>query len=118
VTHDELTSYYEELYFDEFYRVLVLRDESGYLVSVDVYAKKNSFEYSNRICIDKVCLLVKELETPREVLHGVIKVLIVAVKVHDNPVEVVSVKWILDHKPSREEIEELYKASWRLLSSF
>lgn len=105
---------HEEVYFDEFYRVLVLGEKGKYIVSVDVYAKSEKFEYSNSTCVDNVCLLVKEVKELPSSVQGIIKTLIIAVKVLENPVEIVSVKWLLDHKPSREEIEKIYRESWRL----
>jgi len=108
---------YEELYFDEYYRVLVLSERDNYIVSVDVYVKKDKFEYSSETCTDNVCLLVREIKETHCKVPGVTRVLVIAVKVRENPVEVVSVKWILDHKPSREEVEELYRESWRLATS-
>jgi len=111
------THYYEEIYFDEFYRVLVLSEESSFIVSVDVYMKKASFESSKKTCIDDICLLLREVEEASRALPGVIRVLVVAIKVRENPVEVVSVKWILDHKPSKEEIKDIYKKSWELINT-
>jgi hypothetical protein len=111
------THHYEEIYFDEFYRVLVLSEKSSFIVSVDVYMKKTSFESSKKTCIDDICLLLKEVEEASKALPGVIRVLVVAIKVRENPVEVVSVKWILDHKPGREEIEHIYKESWGLINT-
>ena len=111
---------YEEIYFDEFYRVLVIREGDTYIVSVDVYSKRDNFEYSNRTCTDDVCLLIREVgevTSLHEILHGVLKILVVAVKVRDNPVEIVNVKWILNRKPSGKEIKEIYKLSWQLATS-
>ncbi|MCC6034299.1 MAG: hypothetical protein LM567_02210 [Desulfurococcaceae archaeon] len=109
--------YYEEIYFDEFYRVLVLSEKDNFIVSVDVYVKKASFESPKETCIDNICLLLKEVKDASRTLLGVINILVVAIKVRENPVEVISVKWILNHKPSREEIEYIYKKSWEIVNT-
>jgi hypothetical protein len=107
---------YEEIYFDEYYRVLVLGEKGNYIVSVDVYARREEFEYSEKTCVNSVCLLVKEVREATSSVQGVLRVLVIAVKVLENPVEIVNVKWILDHKPDRDEVEKIYKESWKLVS--
>jgi len=106
----------EEYYFNEYYRVLVIKDEEGYVVSVDVYESKWSHSNYKSTCIDDTCLLAKEVEAGDLELNisGVRKLVIIGVKV-GNKAEVISVKWILNHKPSYEELETIFKKSWQLV---
>lgn len=111
VNNHELTGTLEEYYFDDYYRVLVMRDENKYVVSVDVYHAKWEYPDYEDLCIENVCLLVKEI-VPRETsIRGVEKVIVIGVKVKDK-YETIGVKWTIDHKPSSDEVYNIYRESW------
>jgi hypothetical protein len=115
-TGDE-ADYLEEYYFDNFYRVLVIRENEKYVVSVDVYY--NGWKYINQkeVCVENTCLLVKEIDPNdvKAVFQSVEKIFIIGVKVNDK-LETVNVKWVSNSKPNREVIEEIYKYSWKIAS--
>ncbi|MEM2025276.1 MAG: hypothetical protein QXW94_03195 [Desulfurococcaceae archaeon] len=108
----------EELFFDEYYRMLVLEDLNRFIISVDVY--KPGWDYTNYkdVCINETCLLLKEL-SPSEInldaaMGGVEKVVVVGVKVGAK-FETIGVKWFMKHKPSSEEVRSIYERSWRII---
>lgn len=106
----------EEHYFDEYYRVIVISEEGKYIVSVDVYRVGWSYKNYKEICIENICLLLKELpiNLVGTTLRGVEKVILVGTRVGDK-YETINVKWIVDHKPSDVELQELYDFSWKLI---
>ncbi|MEM0325732.1 MAG: hypothetical protein QW733_01690 [Desulfurococcaceae archaeon] len=105
----------EEYYFDDYYRVVVVRDEQDHIVSVDVYRPTWKYDSYESICVENVCLLISVLRNPEiSAIHGVKKIIVIGVKVNEK-VETVNVKWIVDHKPSRSEVEAMYRESWRLV---
>ncbi|MEM4490547.1 MAG: hypothetical protein QXK41_05245 [Desulfurococcaceae archaeon] len=107
----------EEYYFDNFYRVVLLRDDEKYVVSVDVYYAGWKYDDQRKICVENTCLIIKEID-PSETsisLQDVERIFVIGVKV-DNKFETINVKWILKSKPCREVIETIYKFSWKLAS--
>lgn len=108
-------SFIREYYFDEYYRVIVVRDGEKYVVSVDVYRPNWVFSDHREICAENTCLLFKELDNRVMGVSGVEKTIIIGAKT-GNRVETINVKWIIDHEPSEEEIREMYKYSWSIVS--
>ena len=109
--------YLEEYYFDNFYRVLVVRENEKYVVSVDVYYNEWKRIDQKEVCVENTCLLVKEVD-PNDVkalFQSVEKIFIIGVKVNDK-LETVNVKWVFNSKPSREVMEKIYKYSWKIAS--
>jgi len=105
----------KEYYFDDYYRVLVIESGSKYVISVDVYYADWKYGNYREVCIGEVCLLVKEL-APSEInvnFANVEKVMVIGVRVGDKR-ETVNVKWIMGSKPGDDEIEGIYRHSWRI----
>lgn len=108
----------EEYYFDEYYRVLVMGEENKYVVSVDVYYASWKYSEYRELCVGEVCLLVKDI-LPSEVkvsISGVEKISVIGVKVKDK-CETINVKWIMNRKPTNEEISSIYKDSWSIVKA-
>lgn len=106
----------EEYYFDDYYRVLVINEEGKYVVSVDVYYANWRYSEHRELCIEEVCLLVKEI-TPSQVkanVDGVMKIMVIGTKVKDKH-ETINVKWIMNRKPSSNEILGIYRDSWNIV---
>lgn len=106
----------EEYYFDDYYRVVILRENGSYVVSVDVYSSDWIFKSFESICVENVCMLVKRLKDIPTEVNGVSEIIIIGVRVKDK-LETINVKWVMDHKPSREELERVYRSSWQLITS-
>lgn len=108
----------EEYYFDDYYRVVVVKDGQDYVVSVDVYKNSWAYDVYESICVENTCLFVKRLSgDSTRCVSGVREVMITGVKV-GSKVETINVKWILDHKPSFQEVGALYECSWRLITYY
>mgnify|MGYP001772586198 CR=1 FL=1 len=111
-----LKSKIEEYYFNEYYRVLVIEDEEGYVVSVDVYKNSWKYEDAESICVENTCLLLKKIKgNPTSNITGVKEVIVIGARVGSS-LETINVKWLLDHKPSLEEVRAIYESSWQLIS--
>lgn len=108
----------EEYYFDDYYRVIVIRSSQYYVVSVDVYVNHWIFDVYESTCIEDTCLLVKKLgEDALECISGVREIMVVGVKV-GSKLETINVKWFVDHRPSAQEVETIYRCSWKLITSY
>ena len=106
----------EEHYLNDYYRVLVIRDNDKYIVSVDVYRAEWKYQDYFVNCINEVCLLFKEIENLDISidLNGVEKIIVIGSRVKDK-YETINVKWILNHKPSQTEVEKIYQYSWKII---
>lgn len=104
-----------EYFFDNYYRVVVLEDEGGFLVSVDVYITDWRLGEPVEKCINNTCLLVKEitLNNSQEYPCNPSKITIIGVKTSGKR-ETISVKWLCREKPGYNQIQALYELSWRI----
>ncbi|MEM0001143.1 MAG: hypothetical protein QXH02_06915 [Desulfurococcaceae archaeon] len=115
----EVGNVLEEYYFDDYYRVLVINEDGRYVVSVDVYYANWEYSEHRELCIEEVCLLVKEI-APSQVkvsVDGVVKVLVIGTRVGGR-YETINVKWIMVRKPSSSEISSIYMDSWNIAKGF
>lgn len=108
----------EEYYFDDFYRVILVEEEEGYTLSVDVYLPYWPFGESEKSCVTadgrEICLLFKELEI-NEFTDLVGKVVVTGSLIGGES-ETINVKYFLKRRPSTEEVRQLYEYASRLLS--
>lgn len=101
----------KEIFIDNYYRVLVVREKTSYVVSVDVYYVGWRFHDYRETCVDNVCILIAEAPVPSINGLSIRRVLVVGVKAGGR-VETINVKWFVDREPSEEELYSLYKYSW------
>lgn len=105
----------EEYYFDDYYRVLVINEEGKYVVSVDVYYANWKYSEHRELCVEEVCLLIKEI-APSQVkvnMDGVVKIIVIGTRVKGKH-ETINVKWIMNRKPSINEVSSIYRESWNI----
>jgi hypothetical protein len=104
-----------EYYFDNFYKVLVVKSGGEYLVSVDTYIAGWYHGPPQELCIEDACLLYKEVyfEEAASLPCKPARVVIVGSRVRDR-VETINVKWVCRERPSDEEVKRLYEISWTL----
>ncbi len=105
-----------EYWFLDYYRVLKIRSNGKYLLSIDVYRRGFPFEPSYRECVmdDKYCLLYHEYPIDRVGIDGVERVVITGVKAGDR-YETVNVRWVLSIDPGYDLIEEIFYRSWEVI---
>jgi hypothetical protein len=102
-----------EQYFDNFYRVVVVRDNGEYVVSVDVYYVGWTYGDHREVCIENTCLLMKELDASILRVNPCKsrKIIVIGTRL-GSKAETINIKWICSEKPSGRELEELYRLSW------
>lgn len=110
----DLHNYVREVFFDNYYRVLVVHGGSEYTVSVDVYHVGWIFTDYRERCIDNICLLIAEAPIPH--IEGLVvkRVLVIGIRVGERA-ETINVKWFIDKNPTTEDLERIYKYSWMIV---
>lgn len=108
----------EEYYFDDFYRVILVEEEGGYTLSVDVYLPYWPFGEYEKSCVQtdekEVCLLFKELEMSE--FTDLVEKVVVTGSLIGGEYETINVKYFLKKRPSTEEVRQLYEYAPKLLS--
>lgn len=108
-----------EYYFSDYYRVVVIGEDNLFIVSVDVYRKGWLFSGFEEKCVSNglVCARFKTLENPSlpEDLSSITEKVIVEGIKASGAEETISVKWLLNRKPTLEEVSRIHELSWRLI---
>jgi hypothetical protein len=108
-----------EYYLSDYYRVVVIREGEGFLVSVDVYRKGWFFKDHEEKCVGdgKVCLMFKQLlpTSLSNELSGITeKIIVEGIRVSGIE-ETISVKWFLKRRPDYEDVLRIFNTSWGLI---
>ncbi len=105
-----------EYWFLDYYRVLKVRSNDKYVLSVDVYRRRYPFRPEEENCLEdgKYCIYYNRIDPGETGVKGVIDVIVTGIKA-GKVVETVNVRWILDHDPQYSEIEEIFKKSWIII---
>ncbi len=114
-----------EYWFHNYYRVLVVKTGSSYLVSVDVYRKGWIWSIDDRECVcnGEYCLLyhrvsreeLASIDGLEDVIDRVVEAFIVGVKARDR-LETVNVRYRIEGSSPLKysDIEKIFYASWSL----
>ncbi len=105
-----------EYWFLQFYRVLKIKTDDKYFLSVDVYRPRYPFNPTSKTCVkdEEYCTLYYEYPVENIGIKGVEKIIVTGVKAKDKT-ETVNVRWILSIDPDYKLVEEIFYKSWEII---
>ncbi|WP_440058923.1 hypothetical protein ACSU1N_03775 [Thermogladius sp. 4427co] len=109
-----------EVYFSNYYRVLLVEEEDRVFISVDVYKKGFDFSISKSMCVrEDFCLLYSSLDpgSYKGLLpENVLSIEVVGARTPAG-LETLNVRWVVKKPVDNDLLKKIFEASWKIVGS-